>query len=150
MARKEGLRRDAPGIARSASAAIAAENASLTDSNYPVAQALQCQGFDTILVGVEITGGSSPTMTIEALVRDAEAADGLRWKRIISGIAYEGTPSAADTGALDGTAFAELPVYGASSVMLRVKAVANSGSTTAWKILVLPGRARNTRGLNAA
>lgn len=143
MARNNGLRSGDVGVARSAAAVIAAESATLTDANFPVAQALNCTGFDTILVGVEITGGTNPTMTIEALVRDGEAADGARWKRMTAGLTFEGTPAVGDTGALDGTAFVELAVFGARAVMLRIKAVTNATSTTAWKILVLPGRTRN-------
>lgn len=153
MARKTNLRPGfEPCVVREATAVIAAESATLSDANYPVAQALSCEGFDSIFVGVEITGGSSPTMTIEALFRDAEAVDGARWKRVLLG-AKEGitpiaTPVAEDTGALDGTAFVELRVFGAKQVMLRVKAVANSGSTTAWKILAAAGRTRSMSGQN--
>lgn len=152
MSRSEGLRPGAsPGIARSATAVIAAENATLNDANYPVAQALNCEGFDSIFVGVEVTGGASPTMTIEVLVRDEEAADGARWKRILLGAKEGITPIAApvaeDTGALDGTAFVELRVFGAKKVMLRIKAVANAAGTTAWKILVFGGRVRNDKNL---
>lgn len=149
MARDTGLRAGAVGVARSASAAIAAESATLSLANYPIAQSLNCLGFDTILVGVEITGGASPTMTIEALVYDPNAAStSLVWKRILTGLDIEGTAAAEDSGALDGTAFAELPVFGAKDVMLRIKAVTNSGSTTAWKILVMGGRARNIASLH--
>jgi hypothetical protein len=142
MARNNGLRTGEVTVLRSATATIAADNATLTDANIPPAQGVGCQGLDTVLVGVEITGGSSPTMTIEALVRDGEAADGARWKRMTAGLAFEGTPTIGDTGALDGTAFVELPTFGASLVFFRIKAVANAGSTTAWKILGMPGRAR--------
>lgn len=148
MARKTGIFTGEVGIARSASAVIAAESATLSDANFPVAQALNCYGFDTVLVGVEITAGTAPTMTIEALVRDGEAADGSRWKRMTAGLAFEGTPAVGDTGALDGTAFVELPVFGSKAVMFRIKAVTNAANTTAWKILVLGGRTRNTAGLN--
>lgn len=152
MARNDGLRPGAaPGVARLATALIAAESATLSDANFPVAQALNCEGFDTILVGVDITAGSAPTMTIEALIRDGEAADGSRWKRLLlgakDGITTLGAVAAEDTGALDGTSFVELRVFGAKQVMLRIKAVANAASTTAWKILVVGGRTRNMAGL---
>jgi len=143
MARNTGLYTGAVTTLRSATALIAAESATLSDANYPVAQAIDCTGFDTLLVGVEVTAGTNPTMTIEALVRDGEASDGARWKRMTSGLAFEGTPTVGDTGELDGTAFVELAVFGAKYVMLRIKAVTNAASTTAWKILGTPGRTRN-------
>lgn len=148
MARKLGLqalRELAAGVARDVVGAIAVDNASLVDANYPVAPAINCAGFDTIMVGVEIVGGASPTITVEALFRDAEAADGARWKRFLlgakDGITAIATPISEDTGALvPAGAFAELRVYGHPLVFLRASAVANAGSTTSWKILALPGR----------
>lgn len=151
MARKSGaLYTGEVSIARSATAVIAADSATLTDANIPPAQGLDCSGFDTILVGVEITAGTAPTMTIEALARDPQAADGLRWKRMTAGLAFEGTPAVGDTGAMDGTAFVELAVFGNPLVFLRRKAVTNETNTTAWKILVAPGRYRGDRKLNRA
>lgn len=130
---------------------IAADNTSLTDANIPPSQATDCTGYDTIFVGVEITAGTSPTMTLEALYRDAEAADGSRWKRMLLGArpgVTLGALATEDTGALDGTSFVELRTYGFKLVFIRIKAVANSTNTTAWKILGLPGRTRNFRQLN--
>jgi len=101
---------------------IAAESSTLTDANFPVAQALDCAGFDTIWVGVEITAGTNPTMTIEVLVRDDDAADGARWKKLLVGSPDGVTAAAAasqKTSALDGTSFAECKVYG-RKVMLRI------------------------------
>ena len=71
------------------------------------------------------------------IVRDAEAPDGQRWKRL----------GATDTGALDGSAYAELRLDSGPDDLIfpRVKAVANSGSTTAMKILVRPGKRRVRR-----
>lgn len=136
-------------IVRSASAVIAADSATLTDANIPPAQALDCSGYDTILVGVEITAGSSPTMTIEALFRDADAADGSRWARYLLGAAPGVTLAslaAETTGALaPNIQWVELRVFGHPLVFLRITAVANSGSTTAWKILARPGRVRGDR-----
>lgn len=148
MARKNGLFTGEVTVLRSGAAAIAADSATLTDANIDPDEAVDCTGYDTILVGVEITGGSSPTMTIEALLRDGEAADGSRWKRMTAGLTFEGTPAVGDTGALDGTAFVELAVFGAKEVFFRVKAVTNTGSTTAWKILGFPGRTREYRRYN--
>jgi hypothetical protein len=131
---------------RSATAAIAADSGTLTDANIPPAQALDCWGFDSIFVAVEITGGASPTMTVEALFRDADAADGSRWERLMLG-ARDGVTAAAlaneNTGALAPNANpVELRVFGARSVFLRITAVANAGSTTAWKIIAMPGKKR--------
>lgn len=133
------------GALRTVSGVIAADNASLVDANYAAASAIDCRGFDTIFVGVEITAGSSPTATIEALFRDGDAPDGSRWKRIIVGAAPGVTATALanpTTGALDGTSLAELRVYGNRAVFLRITAVTNSGSTTAITILGMPGQMR--------
>lgn len=145
MARKIALYTGEVATLRSAAALIAADSATLTDANIPPANAIDCTGLDSIFVGVEITGGASPTMTLEALYRDSEAADGARWKRLLLG-ARDGVTLAAlaaeDTGALDGTSLVELRTFGFRYVFLRIKAVANAGSTTAWKILGMPGRTR--------
>jgi hypothetical protein len=136
-------------IARSATAVIAADSGTLTDANIPPAQGLDCSGYDTIMVGVEITAGSSPTMTIEALFRDADAADGSRWGRYLLGAAPGVTLASLageTTGALaSNTQFAELRVFGHPLVFLRISAVANATNTTAWKVLVRPGRVRGDR-----
>lgn len=145
MARSLGIR-DNVGVAREISGVIAADSATLTDVNIPPAQGLNCAGFDTILVGVEITAGTNPTATIEALFRDEEAADGSRWKRILlgapDGVTAIAAPAAETTGALTGASFVELRVFGHPLVFLRVTAVTSSGSTTNLKILVAPGRKR--------
>ncbi len=119
----------------------------LTDANIDPTVALDCYGYDSIFVAVEITAGTSPTMTIEALLRAADAADGARWKRLMLG-AKDGVTLAAlaneTTGALAPDINpVELRVYGSRAVFLRVTAVANSASTTAWKILARPGKRRD-------
>lgn len=145
MARNTGLH-ETVGIARSTTGGvIAADSATLTDANIPPAQGISCSAFDTILVGVEIDAGTNPTATIEALVRDEEAADGSRWKRLLLGAPDGVTLSALaneTTGALTGTSFAELRVYGRQLVFLRITAVTNATSTTGMRILVAPGRRR--------
>ncbi len=153
MARNSGsLRTGETTVARSATAVIAADSATLTDANIPAAQALDCSGFDTILVGVEITAGTSPTMTIEALFRDADAADGSRWGRLLLGAPPGVTATAlaneTTTALAPNANFVELRVFGHPSVFLRTTAVANATNTTAWKILVRPGRVRGDRVLN--
>lgn len=122
-------------LARSISGVIAADSATLTDANFPVASALDCTGFQSIFVGVEIAGGAAPTATVEALIRDADAADGSRWKRIAT---TPSAPAVQTTGALPSGEFMELRVDG-RLVFLRVSAVTNSGSTTNLNILAFPG-----------
>ncbi len=126
-------------IAREATAVIAADNATLTDVNIPVAQAIDCRGLESIFVTVAITAGSSPGMTIEALFRDGNAADGSRWVRV-----YAGSAVVATTSLTPGVS-QEITVHGHSSVFLRVTAVANATSTTAWKILARPGQRRRDK-----
>ncbi len=155
MARKSGaLYVGETTILRAATAVIAADSATLTDANIAPSSAVDCSGYDTILLGVEITGGSSPTMTLEALFYDPNAADGSRWSRILLGAAPGvtlGSLAAETTPALaSNSQFAELRVFGHSKVFPRITAVTNSGSTTAWAILGRPGRIRGDRSLNRA
>lgn len=131
--------------ARSATAAIAVDSATLTDANYPTAVdpttggPIDCTGLETILVGVAITAGTNPGMTIEALFRDGNAADGLRWVRRVNGSGAITTPS------LVPGQEAELYVDGHDSVYLRCSAVANAASTTAWAIYARPGKRSRAR-----
>lgn len=153
MTRKNGLRAGfEPGIARAAAVLLTADSATLTDANIDPTLALNCAGFDTILVGAEIDGGVNPTLTVEPLFRDEEAPDGSRWKRLLvgarDGITPVASPAAEDTGALGANSdFAELRVFGAGKVFLRVKAVANAAGTTGWRVLVLGEKTRNVAGL---
>jgi hypothetical protein len=130
--------------ARSAAVAIAAEGTDYSDANYPTTSAIDCSAFMSIFVGCEITAGSSPTITVEPLFRDADAADGYRWKRLWVGANPGVTLATAanlTTGALTpNVTMQELQVFGWNSVYLRISAVANATSTTAWKILAMPGR----------
>lgn len=123
---------------RSVSGEIAADNASLVDANYPVAAAFDARGFESVWVGVEIAGGSSPTATLEMLARDPDAADGSRWKSVGTG----------DTGALTGAALVEVRTEGRPLIFPRIKAVANATGTTSIKILVMPGKPRSRSGVN--
>lgn len=134
-------------VAREATGVIAADNASLTDANIPLAGAIDCSGYDTIFVGVEIVAGSSPTMTVEPLFRDTDGPDGFRWRRRLvgapPGITVAGSLASQSTGALaPGGGLVELRVDGSPAVFLRTSAVANATSTTSWKILVSPGAVR--------
>ena len=155
MARKTGaLSTGETTQLRSISGVIAADSATLTDANIPPASGIDCTGLDTVMIGVEITGGSSPSMTIEALFYDADAADGSRWSRYLLGSAPGVTAAALaaeTTGTLlSNSQFAELRVFGHPKVFFRVTAVANSASTTASKILGRPGQWRGDRKLTLA
>jgi hypothetical protein len=150
---KEGwitLVRGAGTLIGAGSTVIVADNSTLTDANIPPAQSLDCCGYDSIFVGCNIAGGTNPSLTVEALFRDSEAADGSRWRRLLAG-AREGLTAVASPAALEtvlvgtGTApvtFAEIRVFGHRSVFLRISAVANPGSTTGYELLVKPGRIR--------
>lgn len=137
-----GITRGAVGVARSA--LTAADNTSLIDANIPIAQAIDCRGFDTIWVGVEFTTGTSPTATLEVLFRDGAAPDGLRWKRPYlgaqNGVTAIVAPVARTTPALDGTAFVELRVDGHANVFIRCTAV--TGAPSFLDILYCEGQAR--------
>jgi hypothetical protein len=131
-------------VAREISGVIAADNSTLTDANIDPDAAINCAGFETIWAGVEVTGGSSPTVTLEPLFYDPSAADGSRWWRsyvgAASGITAIAAPVAQVTPALGAGQMVELRVDGHPQVYLRRTAVANSGSTTAMRILVRPGK----------
>jgi hypothetical protein len=145
MARPAGLSASQLASVREISGAIAADSGTLVDATFPVASALSCQGFETVWVGVEIDGGSSPTAAIEVLVRDGDAAtDGKRWKRLLVGAPPGVTlasAASAKTPALDGTSLYELRVDG-RLVFFRVDAVTNPTNTTAMRILAMGGKPR--------
>lgn len=124
--------------ARSGSAQIATDSATLTDANILPAEGFTCRGLETIWVRVEITNGTNPTMTLEALYRDEDAADGARWVRNRDSSGVLTTPALAVGQA------AEITVDGWHKVHLRISAVANATSTTAWKIQVRPGKRRRS------
>lgn len=149
MARLLGPRA-AVGVVRIVTGApVAADSATLTDGNFSTTfdatngGAFSCRNLDTLFIGVELAGGVTPTATIEFLFRDAEAADGARWKRLLLG-ARPGVTLAAlaaeDTGALDGVSMVEMRCYGAELVYPRIKAV--TGNPTSVKILAMPGAMR--------
>lgn len=140
MAHAEALNDTAWALLRSGAVQIAADSATLTDALIPPASAFNAQGFETVWVRVEITGGSSPTMTLEALFRDDDVDDGSRWVRSRDASGVLVTPALAP-----GQAF-EVTVDGWTKVFFRITAVANAGSTTAWKILARPGKRRRPRG----
>jgi hypothetical protein len=147
MARPIGLNGEEPDqiskvrIVATQSGSIAADSATLTDANYPPAAdatnggTVSCRGLRTIWLGAAradgtaLAGGTS--IEVEALVRDSEAADGQRWKRMLDS---SGSPI---TFVLDGTGFLELPVYG-RLVFVRVSNVTGS-ITQAVHLLAFPG-----------
>jgi hypothetical protein len=144
MARPAALSRTKLAAVRTVSGAIVADSSTLTDTNIPPASAVDCRGYQTVWLGVEITGGASPTAAIEVLVRDADAADGARWKKLLVGSPDGVTATAAasqKTPALDGTSLYEVRVEG-RLVFLRIDAVTNSGGTTAISILAMGGKPR--------
>lgn len=125
--------------ARTVAGVIAADSATLTDANFPIASAFDCSGYETVIVAATIVAGTNPTITVEALVRDPDAADGQRWVR----------RTAAGTGLTSGALLtghcAEVTVDGAPLVWFRISAVTNSGSTTSCKVLVTPGKRSRPR-----
>lgn len=144
MPRPGGLHPLQLAAVRTKAGTIAVDSATLTDVNLPPAEGFDCRGYQTIWVGVEIAGGSSPTATVEVLVRDEDAPDGARWKRLLVGSpdgVTLGAAASAKTPALDGTALYELRVEG-RTVFLRVDAVTNAAGTTGLTILAMPGKPR--------
>lgn len=145
MARPSGLSSLKLAAVRTKTGAIAADSSTLNDTNIDPTVALDCAAFQTIWVGVEIAGGSAPTATIEVLVRDEDAADGSRWKKLLVGSPDGVTAAAAasaKTPALDGTALYEVRVDG-RKVFLRIDAVTNSAGTTSITLLAMPGKPRS-------
>lgn len=123
-------------VIRSISGTIAADSATLTDANIVPAAGFNCRGYNSVLVGVEVDGGTNPTITLEPLFYDGGAADGARWRRLLIGGSPQQTP------ALGAGTFVELMVYGWPRVYLRRTAVTNATSTTAMRILAIPGSTR--------
>lgn len=168
MARKTGaLRTGETTVARAAGSSagaapgvIAIDNATLSDVNYPavankITGGLDCTGFDTIFVGVEVAVPGTSTMTVEPLFYDPDAPADNHLSRLLLGAAPGVTPGALaseDTGALPGlnNTWVELRVFGHRQVFLRVKTVANTGGTTGYNILVRPGRVRGDVAINRA
>lgn len=116
-------------------APVAADSATLTDANIPplinstTGGAINCRGLSTIWVDVELTGGTS--VVLDPLFRDADAADGSRWHRMMPGA----TP-ALNQPVLSGLGFVEIRVDGCL-IFPRLKTV--TGNTTGVVILARPG-----------
>lgn len=166
MARKTGaLRTSETAVVRGAGTGVGAgatvlaiDNAVLSDANYPAVAgkltgALDCSGFNTILVAVEVDVPGTSTAVVEALFYDPDGAVDQKFSRALLGAAPGVTAAALaaeKTPALPGNAsqYAELRVYGHPQVFLRVDTVANTGATTGYKILVRPGQIRGDRSFN--
>lgn len=134
MSRPVGLSLTLVSAARTITGSPSADSTSLTDENFPpvpdniLGGALNAFGFSTVLFGVEFTGGSAPTIEIELLFRDANAAsDGNRWKRVLPNVPIT----------LDGTGLVEFSTYG---TLLFPRLVAVTGAPTGITILAFPGR----------
>jgi hypothetical protein len=166
MARKSGaIRTGETIVARGAGSGVGAantvlaiDNATLSDANYPAVSgkltgAIDCTGYDTIMVGLEVDVPGTSTGIIEALFFDPDGAVDQKLSRDMLGAApgVTATALAAEkTPALPGVAsqYAELRVHGHPQVFLRMDTVANTVATTGYKILVRPGRVRGDRALN--
>lgn len=159
MARRSGqLRTGETTVLRSIAGVIAADSATLSDANYPAVAGvltggIDCSGFESVFIGVEVTVPGTSTMTIEALFFDPDGAVDQKLSRLMLGAepgVTAGALASETTGALPGveSQYAEIRVFGHPQVFFRVTAVANSGSTTAAKILGRPGRVRGDRRLN--
>lgn len=142
MARPGGFKSDQLAAVRTS--VTAADSSTLTDANIDPTIAVDCRGFDTIWVGVEFVGGTGPTATFEILVRDADAADGSRWKRLltgsVAGVTTIANANSRTTGALDGTSLAELRVDGRRAVFIRCTAI--TGAPTSLSVLATGGARR--------
>ena len=114
-------------------APVAADSATLNDTNFPPVTdstnggMINTRGFESIWLNAEMSGGTNPTVTVEMLVRDGDASNGSRWKRLLVAPAT-----------LDGTGFTEVAVYG-RLVYPRISAV--TGSPTSVNMLAFPGEA---------
>lgn len=148
---KEGwitLARGKGSLVGQANVALAADSATLSDANIPPAEMFDCAGYDSIFVGVDIAGGTAPTMTIQLLWRDSEAADGSRWRSFSlgsrGGITALASPAAETSGALGtGSSFVEMRTRGHRYVFPRITAVSGTvAGTTGWQILAKPGDVR--------
>lgn len=114
------------------------------DASYPLSAAVDCTGWETVLVGIEIDAGTNPTAVLEMLWRDDDATtDGQRWKQLLQG-ALEGVTLAAQaaqvTSALTtGGPPQEMRVLGNPFIFPRFKTLGGTGTPTALRILMLPG-----------
>lgn len=133
MARPVGLSNDVVAAVRTLTGApVVADSVTLTDANFPLTISdtlggpIPCAGFSTIWVNAEFTGGTSPSIVLDPLVRDDGAANGARWKRATQ----------LATFTIDGTKFLEVRVDGRLTFP-RIGTV--SGAPTGIVLLAYPG-----------
>jgi len=105
----------------------------LTDALYDPANAHNLRTYDTVIIGVEATGGS-PTIEVELLYHSDEGTPA--WRRLLSG----GNPIT--TGALAPGQEVEINVYGHPSVFPRIVAINNTTNVTDVSIVARGGKQR--------
>ena len=110
-----------------------ADTVDLTDALYDPANAQNCRTYDTVIIGVEATGGT-PTIEVELLYYSEEGTS--VWRRLMSG------GSAITTGALAPGQEVEINVYGHMSVFARIVAINNPTSVTSVRVLARGGKQR--------
>lgn len=113
----------------------AADASDLTDPIYDPDAAQNLRTFDSVIIGVEATGGS-PTIEVELLYHSEEGTP--EWRRLLSGPG--GT--AITTGALAPGQEVEVNVYGHSKVFPRIVAINNTTSVTSVRVLARGGKQR--------
>jgi hypothetical protein len=144
-------------VARSIAAPVPAggDPVPLTDENYDPGAAVSAQGFETLVVGVEVVNGTGQeAVVLEPLFYDVGASDGSRWRRRLVGAA-EGTapiatPVPQQTPALSAGQDCELRVDGWALVFLRIVSVTGAQPATALNLLARPGRPSLALGIPPA
>jgi hypothetical protein len=96
---------------------VTADSATLSDGNFPPANACDCTGWRRILVLPRFTGGASQTVTLQVLYR----LDG----------AWTAGDKTADLGEGE---LAEIDVYG-QDVFLRIDAVTGNPTTVVLRVI---------------
>lgn len=111
----------------------AADPSDLADPVYDIAAAHNLRTYDSVIIGVEATGGS-PTIEVELIYHSEEGTP--EWRRLLSG----GNPIT--TGALAPGQEVEISVYGHSAAFPRIVAINNTTSVTSIRILARGGKQR--------
>jgi len=121
-----------------AGAPVVADSATLTDANISpttskvTGGAIMCRGLATIWVGAEITAPGAASFDLDPLLRDEDAADGARWKRLLFGA----TSFAVFQPTINGDGFIEIRVDGG---LLFPRIFNVVGTPTQIVILARPG-----------
>lgn len=120
-------------VARTIAGAVAVENAPFNAASYdPTTKGFVCTGYDTVLVTVKGTFAAGESVKIQPLIYDV---DDQVWRQIL-----DRTGAPVETPPLDGSAFAELPVFGRPTILFRISDVA--GSPDDLEVLVIGGAPR--------